>query len=154
MLAQRTVSRCGACGELLPIAGAPVGSEHCPSQRAAIHACRQCAHFDTSQRFQCTQLVPERIEDKAAPNDLCAWFTPAGEPPEEHVLQREERGTTSAARSTTSSRSQRAHPAGRRLRHRRGPEGTRSRTECSPPDFRSSMPTSMPKWTFFGICVQ
>jgi hypothetical protein len=72
MLAQRTVSRCGACGELLPIATASL--QQCPSCRAVIHACRQCAHFDTSQRFQCTQPIPERVEDKAARND-CAWFT-------------------------------------------------------------------------------
>ena len=72
MLAQRTVSRCAACGEGLPIATASL--EHCPSCRAAIHACRQCAHFDTSQRFQCTQPIPERIEDKIARND-CASFT-------------------------------------------------------------------------------
>ena len=72
MLAQGTVSRCGACGDLLPIATASL--EQCPSCRAAIHACRQCAHFDTSQRFQCTQPIPERIEDKAARND-CASFT-------------------------------------------------------------------------------
>ena len=45
-----------------------------PSCRAAIHTCRQCAHFDTSQRFQCAQPVPERIEDKAARNE-CASFT-------------------------------------------------------------------------------
>jgi predicted RNA-binding Zn-ribbon protein involved in translation (DUF1610 family) len=72
MLAQRTVSRCGACGELLPIATASL--EHCPSCRAAIHACRQCTHFDTSQRFQCTQPIAERVEDKAARND-CGSFT-------------------------------------------------------------------------------
>jgi hypothetical protein len=72
MLASRTVSRCGACGELLPIATASL--EQCPSCRAAIHACRQCANFDTGQRFQCTQPVPERIEDKAARND-CASFS-------------------------------------------------------------------------------
>ena len=72
MLAQRTVSRCGACGELLPIATASL--EQCPSCRVAIHACRQCGHFDTSQRFQCTQPIPERIEDKAARNE-CGSFT-------------------------------------------------------------------------------
>jgi hypothetical protein len=72
MLAQRTVSRCGACGELLPIATASL--EQCPSCRAAIHACRQCAHFDASRRFQCAQPIPARIEDKAAKND-CSWFT-------------------------------------------------------------------------------
>ena len=72
MLAQRTVSRCGACGELLPSATGSL--EACPSCRAAIHACRQCAHFDTSWRFQCTEPIPQRIEDKAARND-CASFT-------------------------------------------------------------------------------
>ena len=72
MLAQRTVSRCGACGELLPIATASL--EQCPSCRGAIHACRQCAHFDTSRRFECTQPITERLADKNARND-CAVFT-------------------------------------------------------------------------------
>ena len=72
MLTSRTVSRCGACGDLLPIATGSL--EQCPSCRADIHACRQCAHFDVSQRFQCTQPIPERIEDKTARND-CASFT-------------------------------------------------------------------------------
>ena len=52
MLAQRTVSRCGA----------------------ALHACRQCAHFDTSARFECAQVIPARQVDKAARND-CAMFS-------------------------------------------------------------------------------
>jgi predicted RNA-binding Zn-ribbon protein involved in translation (DUF1610 family) len=72
MLAQRTVSRCGACGALLPIATASL--ERCPSCQAAIHACRQCSHFDTSQRFECTQPIPERLVDKSARND-CAMFS-------------------------------------------------------------------------------
>jgi len=72
MLASRTVSRCGACGDLLPIATASL--EQCPSCRADIHACRQCSHFDTSQRFQCAQPIPQRVEDKAARND-CAAFS-------------------------------------------------------------------------------
>ena len=71
MLASRTVSRCGACGDLLPIATASL--EQCPSCRADIHACRQCAHFDTSPRFQCAQPSPQRIEAKATRND-CASF--------------------------------------------------------------------------------
>jgi hypothetical protein len=72
MLAQRTVSRCGACGIVLPIATASLGQ--CPSCRAAIHACRQCTHFDTSRRFECTEPIPDRLADKAARND-CAMFT-------------------------------------------------------------------------------
>ena len=72
MLASRTVSRCGACGVVLPVATASL--EQCPSCRAAIHACRQCTHFDTGRRFECTQPVPERLADKGARND-CASFS-------------------------------------------------------------------------------
>jgi hypothetical protein len=72
MLAKQTVSRCGACGAVLPIATASL--EQCPNCRAAIHACRQCTHFDTGRRFECAQPIPERLADKNARND-CAWFS-------------------------------------------------------------------------------
>jgi hypothetical protein len=72
MLAKRTVSRCGACGAVLPVATATL--EECPNCRAAIRACRQCAHFDTSRRFECEEPIPERIADKNARNN-CAVFS-------------------------------------------------------------------------------
>ena len=71
MLAQRPVSRCGACGERLPIAIESL--EQCPGCRAAIRACRQCSHFDTSRRFECTEPIPERVPDKNARNE-CSLF--------------------------------------------------------------------------------
>ncbi len=71
MLANRTVSRCGACGAVLPIANATL--EQCPNCRAALHACRQCTHFDASRRFECAQPIAERIADKSARNE-CAAF--------------------------------------------------------------------------------
>ena len=71
MLAKRTVSRCGACGAVLPVATATL--EECPNCRAAIRACRQCAHFDTSRRFECEESIPERIADKNARNN-CTVF--------------------------------------------------------------------------------
>ena len=71
MLAQRAVSRCGACGAVLPIATASLAQ--CPHCRAAIRACRQCAHFDTGRRFECAEPIPERVADKSARND-CARF--------------------------------------------------------------------------------
>lgn len=71
MLASRTVSRCGACGVVLPVATATL--EPCPRCRAAIHACRQCTHFDTGRRFECAQPISERVADKSARND-CASF--------------------------------------------------------------------------------
>ena len=72
MLAPHSVSRCGACGAVLPIATASL--EQCPNCRAAIHACRQCAHFEPGRRFECTQSIAERLADKNAGND-CAAFS-------------------------------------------------------------------------------
>lgn len=71
MLATHTVSRCGACGAVLPIATASL--ERCPHCGAAIHACRQCTHFDVSRRFECTEPIAERLADKNARND-CDQF--------------------------------------------------------------------------------
>ena len=71
MLAKHTVSRCGACGGVLPIA---IGSlAQCPHCRAALHACRQCAHFAPDRRFECDAPIAERVTDKNAPND-CSSF--------------------------------------------------------------------------------
>jgi hypothetical protein len=72
MLGQRMVSRCAACGAVLPIANSSLAQ--CPSCRADLHACRQCAHFETERRFECTQSIPERIADKSARN-ACGEFS-------------------------------------------------------------------------------
>jgi len=67
----RSVARCAECGTLLP---APTDSlAHCPKCRTALHACRQCAHFDPGRRFECAEPIPERIPDKRARNE-CAFF--------------------------------------------------------------------------------
>lgn len=72
MLAQRTVSRCAGCGAVLPIAtGSLVECPHC---RVALHACRQCTHFEPGRRFECAQPIPERIADKHGRNE-CAAFS-------------------------------------------------------------------------------
>jgi len=72
MLPKHTVSRCAACGAVLPIANSSL--EQCPNCRAAIHACRQCTHFEPGRRFECAQPIPEKIADKNAPNE-CAAFS-------------------------------------------------------------------------------
>jgi hypothetical protein len=72
MLAKHSVSRCGACGVVLPIATASL--QQCPSCRAALHACRQCTHFDTGRRFECAQPILARISDKNARNE-CDGFS-------------------------------------------------------------------------------
>ncbi len=71
MPASRTVSRCAACGTLLPPLTDPAAA--CPQCRAALYACKQCTHFDPGRRFECAQPVPERIADKSARNE-CAHF--------------------------------------------------------------------------------
>jgi hypothetical protein len=71
MLDQRTLSRCAACGAVLPIANSSL--EQCPTCREAIHACRQCTHFEPARRFECTQPLIERIADKNARNACDAF---------------------------------------------------------------------------------
>jgi hypothetical protein len=72
MLPTRTVSRCVDCGTLLPPLTDSLGQ--CPKCGSALHSCRQCAHFDPGQRFECAQPVPERISDKRARN-ACTFFS-------------------------------------------------------------------------------
>lgn len=72
MLEKRTLTRCAACGAALPIAHASL--TECPSCRAALHACRQCTHFEPTRRFECTQPIVERVADKNARNE-CDGFS-------------------------------------------------------------------------------
>jgi hypothetical protein len=71
MLAQRALSRCAACSAVLPIANSSL--EQCPTCREALHACRQCTHFEPARRFECTQPIIERIADKNARNTCDAF---------------------------------------------------------------------------------
>ncbi len=50
------VSRCAHCGVLLPAGIDPSGK--CPKCAAALHACKQCVHFDPGSRFECRLCVP------------------------------------------------------------------------------------------------
>jgi predicted RNA-binding Zn-ribbon protein involved in translation (DUF1610 family) len=68
----RTVSRCAECGALLPNLTDPVGN--CPKCGFALHACKQCAHFDPSTRFECTQNIPARISPKDKLNN-CSFYS-------------------------------------------------------------------------------
>jgi hypothetical protein len=71
MLATKPVSRCSACSVVLPIAVSSL--KECPQCRAALHACRQCAHFEPTRRFECRQPIIERLADKNAVNE-CDGF--------------------------------------------------------------------------------
>jgi hypothetical protein len=72
MMGSRTVSRCGACGAVLPIANSSL--EQCPQCHAPMHACLQCTYFDAGKRFECAEPITERVADKNARN-ACPSYT-------------------------------------------------------------------------------
>lgn len=68
-----TASRCYSCGTTLPQGIDFKGN--CPKCNAALHCCKQCAHFEPSTRFQCRKPVQVRIAVKDASNE-CELFSP------------------------------------------------------------------------------
>lgn len=66
-------SRCFNCATTLPQDTDFRGN--CPKCRAALHCCKQCAHFEPSTRFQCRKPVPIRIAVKDQMNE-CELFSP------------------------------------------------------------------------------
>ena len=73
--AYKETVRCAECGQDLSTAF-DIGMEsRCPKCGADLHTCRNCRHFDTASRFECSQPIKERIRNKGAAN-LCALFTP------------------------------------------------------------------------------
>ena len=68
-----TASRCHSCSVTLP-----PGTDFknpCPKCGAALHSCKQCAHFEPSTRFQCLKPIPARIPVKDQLNE-CELFSP------------------------------------------------------------------------------
>jgi predicted RNA-binding Zn-ribbon protein involved in translation (DUF1610 family) len=68
----RTVSRCAECGALLE--NLSESSVQCPKCGFELHSCKQCEHFDPSQRFECNQPIPERISPKDKRNS-CTFYS-------------------------------------------------------------------------------
>ena len=68
-----TASRCYSCSTTLQPGTDMKGN--CPKCNAALHCCKQCAHFEPSTRFQCLKPIPERIPYKDRVNE-CASFSP------------------------------------------------------------------------------
>ncbi len=64
-------ARCANCGAVLAPGFDP--QAQCLRCQAELHSCKQCVHFDTGARFECTQPIPERIPNKNARNQ-CAFF--------------------------------------------------------------------------------
>jgi hypothetical protein len=74
LMSAHEVFRCARCGNRLAV---PVESDsRCARCGVAVHACINCASFDTSARWECTQqALTARVTPKDERN-LCAYFTP------------------------------------------------------------------------------
>ena len=72
MPGSRTVSRCAMCGAIQQEQTETVGQ--CAKCGAELHSCRQCNSFDPGGRFECSQPVNARVENKTAAND-CRFFS-------------------------------------------------------------------------------
>ena len=68
-----TAARCFNCSATLPADVDFQGT--CPKCQAALHCCKQCAHFEPSTRFQCLKPIPVRISPKDQANQ-CELFKP------------------------------------------------------------------------------
>jgi hypothetical protein len=66
-------ARCHNCSTALPPDIDFRGN--CPKCGAALHCCKQCAHFEPSKLFQCLKPVPARIAVKDQANE-CELFEP------------------------------------------------------------------------------
>jgi hypothetical protein len=68
------VLRCALCGAIVPPPVEIVFESQCPKCNADLRSCKNCRHFDTAVRFECTQEIPERITKKDLRNQ-CEFFT-------------------------------------------------------------------------------
>ena len=68
-----TAARCYNCATQLTN-GINFGG-NCPKCNAALHCCKQCAHFEPSTRFQCLKPITVRIAVKDQANE-CELFKP------------------------------------------------------------------------------
>lgn len=73
MPGKHLVSRCAHCGKVLPADFDSSGK--CPHCGFELHCCKQCSHFDTSARFECTEAIATRIVKKDARNE-CDFYSP------------------------------------------------------------------------------
>ena len=71
---QTGVVRCKNCGKPLPRSFEEIVAESsCPACQAPLHTCTNCAFLDPGSRFECSQVIPERVSPKNAANE-CRYF--------------------------------------------------------------------------------
>jgi hypothetical protein len=73
LMGSHEVFRCARCGNLLSL---PVAADaRCARCGVDLHSCIQCASFDTSARFECSQTaLTARVSPKDERNE-CALFS-------------------------------------------------------------------------------
>lgn len=71
MPGHQEVTRCARCGHL--VSGGIAFDTRCARCGSDLHACAQCAYFDTSARFECRQPIEARVSPKDAKNG-CTFF--------------------------------------------------------------------------------
>ena len=71
LMGYHEVVKCARCGA--PVDAAILSLSTCGKCGQSLHACVQCAHFDTSATFECQQKIPARVSPKDAAND-CTLF--------------------------------------------------------------------------------
>ena len=73
MLDVREVFRCAMCGHVITLHFGVSFDSQCPKCKADLHSCKNCVHFDTSSRFECTRPIAERVSPKDVRN-RCQYF--------------------------------------------------------------------------------
>ncbi len=69
------VMRCSLCGNLIQAVTNIAADGQCSKCGADLRTCKNCRHFDTGARLECTQPIPARIMAKDKRND-CSYFEP------------------------------------------------------------------------------
>ena len=112
--AYKETVRCAECGQDLSTAFDIQLGSHCPKCGADLHTCRNCRHFDTASRFECSQPIKKRVGKKAAAND-CPLFTGRTIVVKELGQASAPPGTASAPRASSSRPADEARAALERL---------------------------------------
>ena len=71
----REIVRCARCGNELSVATAWSQDATCARCGSDLHACAQCANFDTGAPFECQQTIPTRVSPKDVRN-ACTLYEP------------------------------------------------------------------------------
>lgn len=61
------------CGAVVPSSVEIELGSQCPKCSADLRSCKNCRHFDSGARLECTEPIPQRIAKKDIRNE-CTYF--------------------------------------------------------------------------------